>query len=819
MVIECLKLWELKKYLQYSWITGEWDIKVDQIAACTSLADSAVEIVANRIQLLPDHVQDVLKVSACLWSRFHLSALFSVLKGIKTNEFSWIQKEKDLVDALNIAVEENLFENLKNGFYKFSHDRIQEGSYSLIQDGVERAKLHLALGKVIWSLLNENRSLNWMLFLATDQLNRGSLLIEDEETRVEVARLNLQTAQNAINMSSFVPAFNYLSNGIRLLDQNRWDKYYELTLRLYTHATEMASCMGDINSCVKFGTEALDHATSLTDTIPIYRSLINAYGDKAQYEKAMELAFVMMSKLSEPIPKKAHMGHLLIQLFKTMRLLKRKSNEDVMSLPRMTDETKSAAMLVLNKYCVHTLMAQKSTDMLCSYIHAVQLTLEYGLHRTSPVVICCYGIVLGSLGKLKEGIRFGELAMDLLVHLNAKEYEANVAQTYYAFLRHWNVPYSEIIDPLTAAYKCGMKYGDLEFAFYNASCAIISHYNAGLKLQPCESDCRLYVEQMRIYKKYNSLYLACSLWQFLLNLMGRSANPSIMTGEAMEESTFVQKLTQQKNIGALQCFWIYKGQLCYYFNDMKEARRILIEYGKTKDNLKLHLFTPIYVFFYGLVSLDLARSTNKRKHIRTAKKMIKIVEDWVKIGNVNFSHKLLLLKAELEALSQSDEKKVRQAYDRAIAAASRAGFLQDAALGNERAGLWFVNRSDDFWVKSYIERAYGLYSDWGAYGKAADLARRYQTVLLPDSTIMSAILLGQTDEDTGLPYTVTRDGVTAVAGTQPPPLDGLSQEPRLRHPRSSSTVFRGVQRFDGECAEQHKRISSDNYSMLSSEFG
>jgi predicted ATPase len=102
---------------------------------------------------------------------------------------------------------------------------------------------------------------------------------------------------------------------------------------------------------------------------------------------------------------------------------------------------------------------------------------------------------------------------------------------------------------------------------------------------------------MQVYKKKTDYHLGCSLWQFLLNMMGRSANPLILTGEAMNEVEFVEKVKRDNNIGALQAYWIYKGQICYYFGDIKEARRIICKFGRTKANLEMHLFSPVYFSF------------------------------------------------------------------------------------------------------------------------------------------------------------------------------------------------------------------------------
>jgi len=47
-------------------------------------------------------------------------------------------------------------------------------------------------------------------------------------------------AKKAKMSAAFEPAFNYLATGIGLLDKNRWEEYYELTLSMYTEAVEVA---------------------------------------------------------------------------------------------------------------------------------------------------------------------------------------------------------------------------------------------------------------------------------------------------------------------------------------------------------------------------------------------------------------------------------------------------------------------------------------------------------------------------------------------------------------------------------------------------
>lgn len=52
-----------------------------------------------------------------------------------------------------------------------------------------------------------------------------------------------------------------------------------------------------------------------------------------------------------------------------------------------------------------------------------------------------------------------------------------------------------------------------------------------------------------------------------------------------------------------------------------------------------------------------------------------------------------------------------------LAMVGKAGFTQDAALGNELAEEYFLQLKEDCWKCHYFTCTYDLYSDWGAVAK------------------------------------------------------------------------------------------------------
>jgi len=163
------------------------------------------------------------------------------------------------------------------------------------------------------------------------------------------------------------------------------------------------------------------------------------------------------------------------------------------------------------------------------------------------------------------------------------------------------------------------------------------------------------------------------------------------------------------------------------------------------------------------------------------------------MGNVNLAHKLLLLIADYNALREKKEKSARKDYDAAIVAASRAAFIQNAALGNERAGLWFASRSDEngqYWAKVYIERAH------------LDLEKRYPQILKRDA---SSLLEKTAEESASLSIWYGGLDKSALFGSTLKNSFSTQSEGRLA---PTTTTFRAVAMFDPEAVDDTGKCRS-----------
>jgi hypothetical protein len=342
-----------------------------------------------------------------------------------------------------------------------------------------------------------------------------------------------------------------------------------------------------------------------------------------------------------------------------------------------------------------------------------------------------------------------------------------------------------------------MMFGDIEFAFFNGICYVSMYYLSGLPLKPVERDCRAYCKRMLEYGRENIYAVSCPTWQLLLNLIGKAEDSHKLSGEAMVEDSFVTKYKKCRNIGALQAFWLSKGQLAYFFGDYEEADRVWTKFGRTKANLTSHFSVVVHAYFHALTCLALARENRSRKHKAAAQKLIRTISSWVQGGNINLSHKLMLLNAEFTALNVNDGDRIRKMYDAAIVAASRSGFVHDAAIASQRAGMYCLDLGDTFWAAEYLTRALRLYSDWGAVGLVRALLPKYLPILEKEESVYSEV-------------TAEVLSFSAVPGTTTPhnPSGNGPARPLLQQGGRFSTSHRGVEHYDPGTARKHETLSS-----------
>lgn len=207
------------------------------------------------------------------------------------------------------------------------------------------------------------------------------------------------------------------------------------------------------------------------------------------------------------------------------------------------------------------------------------------------------------------------------------------------------------------------------------------------------------------------------VWQFVVLLAQKTAGTDAnrttceLTGELMVEKDHLMKFKDAP--GQLDTHYLHKMFLAYYLGNYLLATELSHKLQGFEKRMPASLYSVRYIFVKALAALAMLHSSkgnpfNKNRKWQKQKSWsMKKLKLFLKKGNVNVHHMLLLLEAENYSLKKNaDIAQVRQKYDEAISMSTRAGFVNDQALGNERAGLFFLKRGDLSWASTYIARAH-----------------------------------------------------------------------------------------------------------------
>jgi histidine kinase len=142
------------------------------------------------------------KSSLCILSCFGASLITVFIETLER------ALDRNLVDSLDVAVAEGLLDK-KDDEYCFSHDRIQEAAYNMM-NSLDRCQYHFTYGMALAPLADGEEDFDSLvLFTAATQLNfAGPGAVQDESQNAIVANLNLRAGKKAMEMSDFLAAYS-----------------------------------------------------------------------------------------------------------------------------------------------------------------------------------------------------------------------------------------------------------------------------------------------------------------------------------------------------------------------------------------------------------------------------------------------------------------------------------------------------------------------------------------------------------------------------------------------------------------------------------
>ncbi len=715
----------LKSIAEEGWLafdpaTSAWSW--DEVAiARSNISDNVVDLMAEKVKRLEPATQELLKLASSIGNRFDLATLGAVME----NEDG--EAHRLLLPALG----EGLVLPLGHGQFKFSHDRIQQAVYSLI-DEAERERSHHRIGSILLAATS-GAEREAAIFDIVDHLNESRRLITAADERLELAGLNLEAGRRAKLNSAFPTSLSYLATGIDLIRSldDAWETHYDLSLALHTEATEAAYLSGEFDRMDAWFEEILRNARTILEKVKPYEIRILAYKAENRFMESIETGLEVLGQLGERFPRRPHVGHVLLDLVKTEIALRGRGHDELMALPLMENPEKRAAMRIIADITSSVYWGMPNLVPLIAF-RLVRLSLKHGNHPVSCFAYGAFGVILcGVLGAMRRGYGFGHLALDLLEKLNAKEWKAQIYVTPYALIFHWNEHVRNTLRPLQQSFQIGLETGLVEFACVNTNIYCIQAFLCGRPLQRVEEETRAYSELYRQFKQitnrnYNEVYR-----QAMLNLIGRSADPVKLTGEAYDEDLMLAQNAERSDKTGTFFIHFNKLLLGCFFRRYEEAVAHAAAARKLLDAVLSKFEIPNHHFYEALSLIALAEGTSDPRRMRLlwkARRDMAKLKRWARFAPENYLHKYHLCRAELARVG-GRENEARIAYDQAIQGASIHEYLHEQALAYELAGRFYDGTGRPVLAEFHLRAAYNAYREWGADAKLQDLAAQFPKYL------------------------------------------------------------------------------------------
>ena len=767
------------------WLDRErncWQWRADEGAG--NLPDDVVELFAAKLRRMDEESRNLFSLAACLGNRFDPLAL-ALVSGLE---------QQHCLDLLQSPQGREVFrlDDGEKGFCTFLHDRLQQAAYMLVEPQ-QRPALLLKIGRLLFRHLQPEQLADQLFEVAND-LNAGAQLLQDDAERKQVLELDLSAARKAYDATAYSEALLYYRCAARFLEdagfaEELWSSCHRTAMSLSNEQAVCEFLAGDMaiaESCIR---HSVARSVSPLEQAEALCILIVQYTLQARYPEAIAAGREALASLGIALPDCDYDQARDREIALVRSEIGTRSIASLSELPAMSNpEMLMAAKILITMgppcYRAH----QKLWSVIVPKV--VNLTLRYGNIPQVGYSHTAFGGLLGwvqdDYGSARE---FGELATWLMTGTFTNPADQSVFYLMIgSSIRHWTRHLKYGSQDYRDAYQIGLRSGNLQYAAYAFGHDMYCQFYQGVQLPGLmlEAQRSLEFSQVRLNR------WAIDLLEGGLQLFGRLADlvPVYQGSASFTEQEYLARVEEHQN-SQVACIYRVLKACCHLH---------LGEYGaalELSDQTEPMIHTvgtqgllpwPEHVFARFLILAALhpeepACQANRRKELERLAAKLGV---WAESSPENFRHKHLLARAELSGIDGRPE--AMRLYDEAIQEAQAGGFLQWAALANERACRFWRRLGNGPLSHSYWQQAYLHYARWGACAKVKRMEEEYRALLegsfrvkgcLPCAGIADAVVERQLALLRDHAAQVKQDALRGEALTQARELARATQQLRL----------------------------------------
>lgn len=718
--------------------TLAWQWEITKIEA-VDITDNVVELMIRKLKKMPESVQHVLWLAACIGNRFDLNSL-SIIREHSTVEVSqnlWPAIQDNLVFPTSDYEEQvsrldsnAVIRNPELVTFSFLHDKVQQAAYALIEES-EKKIVHLRIGRLLLENLGSNEQ-EERIFELVDHLNVGRELLDNEKEKVELARLNLQAGIKAKEATAYRASGDYLITGLDCLSEDRWNATYNLSFDLNSNLAETEYLTGQFEKSTKVIEEILEHAKTSIERALVYNILVVQQTLNGEYAEAIETGRKALAELEIDLPTENFQTALEAELKMAKQALGNQKIESLIELHEVTlPETRIALKLLASilpvGYISHPELCRVVT------VRMVNISLEHGHTPDSSFGYAFNGLVLSSFLKdFQAAYEYGQLAIKLSEKFNSSAQRCKATHVFAAFINNWSRHISHIQKLTDEGFLAGLESGELQFAGYHRYNRSLCLFYMGKNLLGLLLEVK---ELSRFSQKTRNQHATdpiTAVQLVALNLTSQTESRLIFQNETLTDGSFEEDLIKRKGNPALTHYNVMKAFVFFLNGEFREALKCII---LAKDRLSYvsgSFSTAVHNFYHSLILLALypeSPKQNQKVYWSQLQENQEQMRVWSESCPENFLNKYLLVAAEMARVSN----KIWEAsdlYDQSIEAARENKFIHEEALANELAAKFYLSNSRRKLAGVYLLEARDMYRKWGAVRKIHELEEEYPEYLV-----------------------------------------------------------------------------------------
>ncbi|MDQ0140454.1 trifunctional serine/threonine-protein kinase/ATP-binding protein/sensor histidine kinase [Cupriavidus necator] len=691
--------------LAYRDDSAGWDWN-EADAAQHRYTDSVTDLMTRRFARLPEEGRALLQHLACVGIRCEQSLLACVAR------LSMAQ----LGERLRPFVAAGLLIRTEDG-YAFQHDRVLEAAYAMI-DPRARLAAHARIAEIMIEHWQDDLAVH--AFEIGNQIERAGGHPLSEQQRVAFVQVLLVAGRRARRSAAMAQATRYTDAAFALMQPSWWSTHCALAYAASVLHCECLLAQAQLEPASREIDALLARDLPPADKAAVHRLKASLQTVRSDYEGAINAALSGLALLDIHLERGPTPARMREAYDAVRAALDGRPIDSLGSFPATEDGRIQTVMGLLS-----TLISSLFVHDGISFLHVakmVELTLEHGATAESPYGLAWFGVFIASLyEEYEDGLAYGLAAMHLA---DRHGYEAERIATLVAIdqVSAWTRPLSYALAHAQRAVLLGRASGDIGMACYACNHIASDLLAMGEHLRLVEEEIGRGLALTRLVQ-YRDIELILYSQQHFLHRL-RNGDEAPPQGEAVRQMSAAQRLARANSLPTKFWIWLYDGMAAVFRQEWDHAVRSLREAQTLSWSAPAHINVADCRLYLAIALAHAATGAAPDSVMAEVSAQRDCFVRWAALNPLTFQGKLSMVDAELARL-RGDPMRALACYEQSAGAAAAAGFVHEAALAHELAGMLCDARGLPTAAAQHWRLARAGYRRWGAEHKAMLLGARH----------------------------------------------------------------------------------------------